>query len=105
MGTHRQFLRDAWNFLDSRRDWLEACEHLVAAVAKHEGNAGGGHARAEKYLGPCYRGDNHNARQQETTVHQGGGVGVPREKLISQYVKMMGYVQVIRERHRKGLLQ
>ena len=50
------FLKDAWKFLDSRRDWLEACEHLIAAVAKHEGNVGGGHARAEKYLGPCYRG-------------------------------------------------
>ena len=64
IGSHRTFLKTAWNFLDSRRDWLEACDHLIEAVSKHEGNVGGGHARAEKYLGPCYRGNNSVGSQQ-----------------------------------------
>lgn len=95
IGSHRKFLTDAWKFLETRKDWLQACEYLIACTTRHDVNVGGGHVRAEKYMGPCY----HQTKPGSDNSLR------PKEKLVSSYVKMMSYVSAIRDRYRRGVIQ
>ena len=116
INQHREFLYDARYFLDSRKDWITAGEYLLEAFQWHDSTTGGNKVRAEFFLGPCYKQkltmsqlkavESNDVRQLNNGISYKKAKEqdiLPSQKLISPYVRMLGYLGILRDRYRKGL--